>query len=247
MERAPLWARIISIGHLKFCAVVSTCAMLYSIRNTIAGLLFASAHLCTAMSPEATMAAVAEASGLSAFKQIESLEYSFHVALPDRTIVRSWTWWPQSDKVQLKSSSADSEPITYLRGEAMDPKIDSQFINDLYWLAFPFVVVWDDTVRLELIDLDAFTAGIEAAGGIRVVYPDGVGYTPGDVYELYYDSDFLVTHWVFRKGGSAQASKITAWKDYAEVGPLTLSLDRPEYPEGAFRVWFTDLGVTVLP
>lgn len=193
------------------------------------------------------MGKVAEASGLSAFEQVESIEYSFNLELTNRSMVRTWTWWPKSDKVQLKRAGKNSEVIAYTRGEGMDPKIDRQFINDLYWLVFPFVVVWDDSVRLESMDPSAFTAGIEAAGGIRVLYPDGVGYTPGDVYEIYYDSDYLITHWVFRKGGSAKPSRITAWEDYEKFGPLNLSLNRPEYPQGAFRIWFTDVAVTTVP
>ena len=191
-------------------------------------------------SAEDIMHKIASASGLGEWPSVESIEYTFHVELPSRTVERSWKWWPQSDQVQYEDGG---ETITYTRGPDADPAVDGKFINDLYWLAFPFAVVWDDSVTLKTIDPESFTAGIEAVGGIKVIYPDGVGYTPGDVYEVYYDANNRITHWVYRKGGSEEPSLVATWSDYEKVGPLTLSTEHKAYPDGPFRLWFTDLAV----
>jgi hypothetical protein len=194
-----------------------------------------------AMSPEAAMQKVAEASGLSGWDTVESIAYTFNVKLPNKLVERSWEWWPKVDKVAYTEAGADT--VTYQRGESADPKIDQKFINDLYWLAFPFVVVWDDTVTLKTLPKEEFKAGIEAAGAIEVIYPEGVGYTPGDVYEVYYDANYLMTHWVFRRGGGEELNNVSTWAEYAEFGPLNLSTDHKAYPEGAFHLYFTNVTV----
>lgn len=37
----------------------------------------------------------------------------------------------------------DKGPVTYSRGPGADPTLDQKFINDLYWLMFPFVEVFE--------------------------------------------------------------------------------------------------------
>ena len=78
--------------------------------------------------------------------------------------------------------------------------------------------------------------------GFRVKYPKGVGYTPGDVYDVYYDDKFMVTMWAYFPGGAETPKMATRWTDYEEKGPLKISLNRPS-PEKPFRVWFTDVVV----
>lgn len=198
--------------------------------------------LSAAESATEAMQKVAEAAGIANWSEVESIAYTFHVKLPNRSVERSWQWWPDANKVEY--TEGDAIPVTYLRDGEPDPIIDQKFINDLYWLAFPFVVVWDDSVTLEMIEPSNFTADIEAAGGIKVIYPDGVGYTPGDVYEVYYDTDYQMTHWVFRKGGNETPNLVSTWEDHTLYGPLVLSMEHRAYPEGDFHLWFTDVEVT---
>ena len=73
-------------------------------------------------------------------------------------------------------------------------------------------------------------------------YPEGGGYTPGDVYDLFYDADYRVTNWVFRKGGSAEPTRANEWKDYEKFGPLNISLNRTS-PDGSIRIWFEGVAV----
>ena len=195
-----------------------------------------------AESPEAAMAKIAAKSGLAQWETVEQIEYTFHVELPNKSVERSWQWRPKADAVVY--SEGGEIIASYTRGEGADPKVDQKFINDLYWLAFPFVVAWDSSVRLERLEADAFTAGIEAAGAIRVVYPDGVGYTPGDVYEVYYDADCMMSHWVFRKGGNAVPNLVCTREEFEAFGPLVLATEHRSYPLGPFHLWFTNVKVT---
>jgi len=187
---------------------------------------------------------VAQASGLGAFDQVERLNFTFIAEIGEREITRAWAWSPKAERVVFQPGSEGA--VRYQRAD-VDGRpelraIDQKFVNDLYWLIFPFTVAWDATVDLEVILPDQFSADIEAEGGLRVIYPEGVGYTPGDVYEIYYDEANLVSAWVFRKGGSVTPTRVTTWENYQTIGPLTLSLERPA-PTGDFRISFEKVSI----
>lgn len=192
------------------------------------------------------MQKIAKSAGLEKFGSVESLSYTFKADLGERKIARSWTWQPKSGQVTLHGAS-DAQDQTYRQEQiksAENPelaKLDHQFVNDIYWLIFPFQVVWDSGVMLTALPEAAAEVVPNAYGSLRVTYPDGAGYTPGDVYDLFYDKDYSVTHWVFRKGGSVKPSRISEWINYKDFGGLSISLNRPS-PDGV-RIWFDDVTV----
>ncbi|MGB6219862.1 hypothetical protein [Haloferula sp.] len=193
------------------------------------------------------MQKIAQAAGLDAFGSVESLSYTFNADLGEKKFIRSWTWLPGSNDVTLHGEST-AQDISYQRGQIASSedadltKIDQQFVNDLYWLIFPFQVVWDPSVSVEALPKAAAAVVPDAPAGLRVRYPAGMGYTPGDVYDLFYDKDHKVTHWVFRKGGSAEPSRVSEWKDYKDFNGLSISLNRPS-PDDSVRIWFEDVTV----
>jgi len=200
------------------------------------------------MTPAETMQKIAQAAGLSDFGSVTEMNYTFKVEIGDRKISRAWTWYPQSNEVVLRGAT-EADTVRYDRGTLTADsgkdllKLDRQFVNDQYWLIYPFHVVWDPSASVVELPAEAAAVVPAAKSGIRVVHADGVGYTPGDVYDVFYDDDYLITHWVFRKGGSSKASRVTEWNDYQQFGPLTISLDRPSPGGGGFRLWFEDVSV----
>ena len=112
----------------------------------------------------------------------------------------------------------------------------------LYWDRSATVTADDAPVNLPI--------GTGQAKRMVVKYPANEGYTPGDVYELFIDGSGRIAQWIYRKGGAPKPTqvntwgdyKVTTWEDYKRVGPLTLSLDHNS-PDGASRVWFTDVAV----
>ena len=120
----------------------------------------------------------------------------------------------------------------------------SAWIVDLEQL-FPFQVIWDSSVTLEPLSEEAAAVFPEAYAGLRVRYPEGVGYTPGDVYDLFYDENFVVTHWVFRKGGSVTPTRAAQWIDYADIGPFSISLNRTT-ADNSLRIWFEGVSVELV-
>jgi hypothetical protein len=121
-------------------------------------------------------------------------------------------------------------------------RIDALFINDQYWLLFPFHLVWDEQARIEDGGMHELPFGGGVGRRIIISYPPSGGYTPADVYELFIDGNYRITQWVYRKGGSIQPTRETTWQDHRKIGPLILALDH-RGRDAAFRIWFTRVAV----
>jgi hypothetical protein len=123
--------------------------------------------------------------------------------------------------------------------------IDPAFMNDQYWLTFPLHVAWDTSATVEDKGTHKLPIGTGTGDWVVVKYPDGVGYTPGDTWELFVGPDKRVKAFVYRRGGPTKPSVVIAtWKDYKRVGPLLVATDHPGTADGKpFRMFFTDVAV----
>ncbi len=190
--------------------------------------------------------------GIGHFRDIEAIRFTFHAQADGRSIERSWVWQPASDIVTLEAAAKTSPmplPAPYHRGRhswwpahrAKQRQVDQWFINDQYWLLFPFHLVWDDHVTVLADGLRTLPIGPGAAEHVEVTYDEDTGYTPGDVYELFVDPNLLIQQWVYHKGGSAAPTRIATWERHVQAGPLTVSTEH-HGPNG-FHVWFTGVAV----
>jgi len=190
---------------------------------------------------------IARSYGIDWFDQVEQIQYTFNVKFGDKRVSRFWIWEPKSDKVTFKAADSE-EYTTYNRKEINDTaseklkKIDSWFINDNYWLLFPYRIAWDSRVKVEDIGFRPLPMGEGSAKCVVVTFPSSGGYTPGDVYELFLDKDYKLVQWVYRRGGSSESGRAATWEDHRHVGPLTLSLVHQGENENV-RLWFTNVGV----
>jgi hypothetical protein len=192
---------------------------------------------------------VARACGIERFPEVEALRFTFNVKAGERRVTRVWMWEPGPDRVVELDETGTDTLAHYLRSELEGSgaeslrDVDAKFINDQYWLLFPFHLVWDE---FESIDVGAGESPLPSGDGtarkIVVTYPPGVGYTPGDVYDLYVGDDDRIVEWAYHRGGSPEPKLEASWTDYRRVGPLTLSLTRPGIGSD-FRVWFSDVAV----
>lgn len=216
-------------------------------------LLAAGISACAGLSRERPMTVrqnIAESYGLQHFGEVEKLQYTFNVKKGDDHVYRFWIWEPHLDRVTFKGMDYQ-EAVTYNRNEISDDtleklkKIDAWFINDNYWLLFPYHVAWDSNAKVEDTGRQRLPMGDGKARCVVVSYPAAGGYTPGDVYDLYLDDQYRLKQWVYRRGGSEKPTRISTWDDHRKVGPLTLSLNHQGEDQN-FRVWFTNVGVKMI-
>ncbi len=190
---------------------------------------------------------IAESYGFQNFGEIEKIQYTFNVKTGEKQINRFWIWEPHLNRVTFKGMDYQ-EAITYNRSEMISTesnklkKIDAWFINDNYWLLFPYHIAWDTNAKIEDIGRQRLPIGDGKARCVVVTYPATGGYTPGDVYDLYLDGQYRLMQWVYRRQGSEKPTRITTWDNHRRVGPLTLSLNHQGEDQN-FRVWFTNVGV----
>jgi hypothetical protein len=193
---------------------------------------------------------IARVYGIDHFEEIDAVRYTFNIQVKTRQIRRAWVWEPDSDRITYSGQKKGGEKIsrTYLRSRINEEApedlvgIDRRFINDQYWLLFPFHLKWDSEIRLTFETEQPLPIPPGKADRLIIQYPPGIGYTPGDAYELYIDPDYRIKQWVYRKAGAPTPTSAATWENHARVGPLVLSLDH-RGPEDAFRLWFTDVAV----
>jgi hypothetical protein len=201
---------------------------------------------------------IAKAYGLDSFGQIEQIRYTFNAEGAIK-LSRTWVWEPKADRVSYEGKDKAGKPVkaTYLRSQlssqdaSVKDEIDPAFINDQYWLLFPLHLSWDSSAKVEDMGTQKLPRGKGSAKRVVVTYPSGVGYTPGDIWELFVGNDNRIQEWVYRKGGSAKPTVIASWQDYKKAGPLLVSLDHQCSPCGPLttrdgkpaRVFFSDVSV----
>lgn len=184
---------------------------------------------------------IADANGFENFEDVQELRYTFNVKVNDslRTS-RSWTWRPQ-EKTAALTTRDSTITYNYESEAAQHEQTDQRFINDQYWLLFPFHLVWDE---MEWEHTEETTAPIsgEEMQRVTVTYPDEAGYTPGDVYEIYFGDDLMIREWVYLSGGSRERPMATTWEDYKDIGGIKIAtMHRSQ--EGNFQLFFTDVSV----
>jgi hypothetical protein len=186
--------------------------------------------------------------GVQYFPQVEQIQYTFNIKLGEIQISRFWIWEPKNNRVTFKGMDY-REPVTYYRHEiertasSALKKVDAWFINDNYWLLFPFHIVWDTDAKVEDVGRRKLPIGGGPAGCVVVTYSATEGaYTPGDVYEVYLADDYRLQQWAYRRGGSDKPTSIATWENHRQVGPLVVALNH-QGEDKNFRVWFTGVGI----
>ncbi len=223
-------------------------------RYLLIALLIAGISACAGHDKETRQTTVrqriGDAYGVQDFSQIEQIQYTFNVQIGEKQISRFWIWEPKLNRVTFQAVDYTGA-VTYSRHDiettasAALKKVDAWFINDNYWLLFPFHIAWDTQATVEDSGQQKLPIGDGKARRVVVTFPASGGYTPGDVYEVFLDDHDRLTQWVYRSGGSEQPTRVTTWENNRKVGPLLISLNHRGTDEN-FRVWFTGVGVKMV-
>ena len=186
---------------------------------------------------------IAKTYGIDSYGQIEAIRYTWNGEIPGLfKLSRSWGWEPKSKRVSYEGKDKNGKPVkvTYLRPElASQPdtvknEVDPGFINDNYWLLFPFHAEWDKNATVTDKGMQKLPIGKGSAELVSVKYPAEVGgYTPGDTWDLYVGKDKRVQQMVYRRGGPTKPSVVTAtWTGYKKAGPLLISTEHRGTADG---------------
>src|SRR6516164_8209271 len=119
-------------------------------------LLLASASQAQNCTPAAEK--IAKAYGFDSWGQIDAIRYTFNADLPALKfkLSRSWVWEPKADRVSYEGKDKAGNPVkaTYVRSQLssqpdnVKKEVDPGFVNDQYWLVFPFHTCWDTAANV---------------------------------------------------------------------------------------------------
>jgi len=193
---------------------------------------------------------IADAYGFSTWPEVELIRYTWNMEEGKEKVAHTWTWEPKTDRVTFEGKDKAGKPVkvTYTRGQMtleIVKDTDPDFINDQYWLVFPFHLVWDKDATVEDKGMATAPMAKGKARKVTVTYPKkGGGYTPGDSYDLYVGANNRVVVWVYHESGTAKDSLISTWTDYKMAGPILVAHDHRGTEEGKpLRIYFTDVAV----
>jgi len=183
---------------------------------------------------------VAHAHGFEAWKTIKEIEYTFNVDRDTTHFERRWKWNPNTNVVTANSAG---NSITFNRNAidstAMQP--NAAFINDKYWLLAPFNLVWDSAnFAHEHKTKVAAPISKKDMQMLTITYGPEGGITPGDAYDFYFEDDYVIKEWVFRKGNQKEASMTTSWKKHKDHNGILIAMEHTK-DDAPFTLYFTDV------
>ncbi|WP_300436809.1 hypothetical protein [Christiangramia sp.] len=184
---------------------------------------------------------IAMANGFEKFDSISMLKFTFNVKVNDTLrSERRWAWDLKNNKISLTEKDST---MSYTKKDSLTKEkeyIDQRFVNDSYWLLFPYQLKWSNADFSEPKTAKAPISGDEMQM-LSVSFPSKGGYTPGDSYDIYFDDDFMIQEWVYKAAGGGR-EMATTWEDYENFNGLKISkMHKSE--DGNFELYFTNISV----
>ncbi len=198
---------------------------------------------------------IAKTYGLDSYGQIEAIRYTWNGEITGLfKAAHAWEWEPKTGKVSYEGKDKEGKPVkvTYdssqlsSQSDQVKNEVEPAFINDNYWLLFPFHAYWDTSATVTDKGMQKLPIGSGSAELVSVKYPaEAGGYTPGDTWDLYVGKDKRVVQFVYHRGGPKPPSLVTAtWAGYKKAGPLLISTEHRGTADGKpLHIFITGVAV----
>lgn len=186
---------------------------------------------------------IAKTYGLDSYGKIEAIRYTWNGEIPGVfKLSHAWEWEPKTGKITYEGKDKDGKPVkvTYdssqlsSQSDQVKNEVEPAFVNDNYWLLFPFHAYWDTSATVTDQGMKKLPAGTGSAVLVSVKYPaEAGGYTPGDTWDLYVGKDKRVEYLAYHRGGPKKPSLVLAsWAGYKKAGPLLVSTEHRGTADG---------------
>lgn len=167
---------------------------------------------------------IANAHGYQNWKKVTSFAFTFGGKIDEPNSGRSWIWNPKTNDIKL----VRGEETTEYNRNSMDSialKADRGFINDKFWALIPFQLIWDDGLTFSESEKAKSPVKQLDLNKIVITYSNEGGYTPGDAYDIYYDNDFIIREWSYRRGNAPEASLSNTFENYKDYNGIKVAQD----------------------
>src|SRR5215470_3354134 len=198
---------------------------------------------------------IAKAYGLDSYDKIEAVRYTWSVDIPGLfKATHKWEWEPKTGKISFETTDKDGKPVKVSydssqlnsQPDQVKNEVEPAFVNDNYWLIFPFHAYWDKSATITSKGMQKLPIGTGSATLVSVKYPaEAGGYTPGDTWDLYVGKDYRVRAMVYHRGGDKKPSLVTAsWAGHKKAGPLLFSTEHRGTADGKpMHIFLTNVAV----
>ena len=184
---------------------------------------------------------IANAHGYDNWKTVSELAFTFNVDRDSSHFERSFIWQPKTKKV---TAINQKDSITYNRKQvdSLSLRADQAFINDKFWLLPAFQMLWDSGTSITTPRREVAPISQDSLNKITLTYNNDGGYTPGDAYDFYYDKNYLLKEWIFRKGNSKKPSMTTAFSEYETIQGISFPTKSTKDGD-RWSLYFTDIKI----
>lgn len=165
---------------------------------------------------------IANAHGFQNWDKVKTFEFTFGGKIDEPNSGRSWSWNPKTNDIKL----VQGEDTTEYNRNNMDSvalKADRGFINDKFWALIPFQLVWDEGTTISEPEKAKSPVKQQDLNKITLTYSNEGGYTPGDAYDIFYDNDYIIREWNFRRGNASEPSLSNTFENYQNINGLKLA------------------------
>jgi len=200
---------------------------------------------------------VAKTYGIDSWDKIEAIRYTWNGEIPGLfKVSHAWEWEPKTGQVSYEGKDKDGKPVKVSydssqlnsQSDQVKNEVEPSFVNDNYWLLFPFHAYWDKSATVTDKAGQKLPVGTGSATLVSVKYPsEAGGYTPGDTWDLYVGKDNRVQAMVYHRGGDKKPTLVTAsWAGYKKAGPLLFSTEHRGTADGKpLHISITNIAVKV--
>jgi hypothetical protein len=167
---------------------------------------------------------IANAHGYEKWNQVKTFEFTFGGKIEDSSSGRSWVWNPKTNDIGLTTNGATTE---YNRNnmDSITLKADRGFINDKFWALIPFQLIWDEGTTISEPEKATSPINQKDLNKIIITYSNQGGYTPGDAYDIYFDDDYIIREWSYRKGNTTEPSLSNTFENYSDYNGIKVAQD----------------------
>lgn len=184
---------------------------------------------------------ITKANGLDKWDNVQKIKFTFNVDRDTNHFERTWVWMPKDKQV---TSIQNNDTITFLipNLDSTTKPLHKAFINDKFWLLAPFNLVWDEHKTLSLDSTTTSPIANKKLLKLTKVYQNKGGYTPGDAYDFYVDTNYLIKEWTYRKLNESTPSLNTTWENYQVFNGIKLATMHQD-KTGGFKLYFSNIEV----
>jgi len=181
---------------------------------------------------------IAIANGINKFNELNELNFTFNVKVNDTLrSTRAWKWFPKTKKVELTEKG---ETVSYTQGDSLTENAlaaDQKFINDSYWLLFPYQLMWSN-FESTYNEKGISPIGNEEMKMLTVNYKGKGGYSPDDSYHIFFGEDNMIKEWTYVSSTGRELT--TTWEDYETYKGIPIA-KMHRSADSSFQLYFTDI------